>query len=507
MELSGQLARDIFDAAPDPIVIVTADGTIAFASAQITQVFGYAPAEVLGREVECLLPERLRRKHPAHRRRFFTQPVVRPMGAGLELYGLHKDGHEFPVEISLSPIQTDQGLLVISAIRDVTTQRDAERALAEANRAKSRFLAAASHDLRQPLQALNLLNGVAERNTQEGSLLRTIVERQQRALDSMSGLLNSLLDISKLDAGMVAPEIKHFAVDGVFARLRSDFEEQAREKGIELAIEDCALGAYTDPELLQQLLMNLIANAVRYTHLGHVTVTCRRQDANLVFEVGDTGLGIPREEMDRIFEEFYQVDRGTRRPEGLGLGLSIVKRLMTLLGYELDVESHPGEGSVFRVTVPAGEVPAAIIAQPEPSVAAAGKRVLIIDDELAVAHATSLLLSVEGFDVDIASSQLEAIATAATHAPDLIISDYHLRGGETGAAVVSAVRDALHAEVPVVFVTGDTARAIADHGLKNAQLLTKPLRGEELLKTIRRQLAVAATARHDSPGAHHAASA
>jgi two-component system CheB/CheR fusion protein len=286
----------------------------------------------------------------------------------------------------------------------------------------------------------------------------------------------------------------------VFARLLSDFEEQAKQKRIELVIEDCQEAAHTDPDLLQQVLMNLIGNAVRYTNVGQVTVTCTRHGSELVFEVNDTGLGIPADELERIFEEFYQVDRGTRRPEGLGLGLSIVKRLAALLGYELHVESHPGEGSIFRITVPAGERPVEEQRTEERQAGVAGRRVLVIDDEPAVAQATSLLLTVEGFDVDVASSEREAIAAAAARCPDIVVSDYHLRGGETGVAVVAAVRRAIRKEVPVVLVTGDTARATADHGLKDAELLTKPLRGDALLKAIQRQLPqIPPNATHNQP--------
>jgi two-component system, sensor histidine kinase len=488
MDLPGELARSLLDAAPDPMVIVAADGMITFANTQIHETFGYEPADLVGRSVECLLPPRFHGQHPTHRDRFFARPVVRPMGAGLELYGLHKDGHEFPVEISLSPIRTTQGLLVISAIRDVTSQRAAGRQLAEVNRAKSRYLAAASHDLRQPLQALNLLTAAALRNTTDGSLLKTIVERQQRALDSMSGLLNSLLDISKLDAGLVAPEVTHFAIDDVFASLRSDFEDQARERGLVLIIESSNDAAHTDRGLLEQLLMNLVANALRYTSDGCVVVRGRRNGEKIDFEVVDTGVGIAAPELDHIFDEFYQVDRGARRPEGLGLGLSIVKRLATLLGLTIDVKSAPGKGSVFKVSVPAGQMPMKLASQLPVTGMVRAKHVLVVDDEPAVAHATSLLLQTEGFNVAIASSVQEALASVSACAPDVIISDHHLRGGETGAAVVAAVRDALHAEIPVVLVTGDTARAVADHGLSNAELLTKPLHGDKLLEAIHRQL-------------------
>lgn len=488
MELSETVARQLLDAAPDPTVAVTSDGTIVFANARVHRVFGYDPDEIIGRKVECLLPARFRDTHPGDRHRYFEQPLARPMGVGLDLYGLHKDGREFPVEISLSPIKTSEGLIVISAIRDVTSQREAERQLAEADRAKSRFLAAASHDLRQPLQALNLLNGAAFRNARGNAKLETILERQQRALDSMSSLLNSLLDISKLDAGLVVPNPVSFAIGDVFDSLASDFAGQADEGGIELVIETSDETAYTDPDLLEQLLMNLVANALRYTPEGRVVVRCRRDASRLICEVADTGPGIAAEELDRIFEEFYQIDDGTQRPEGLGLGLSIVKRLSALLGFELDVDSRPGEGSVFKVFVPAGEQIRERSAPPEYEPLTAGTRVLIIDDEPAVAHATSLLLEIEGFDVDVAGTADEAVASAARRVPDVIVSDYHLRAEQTGASVVAALREALGVAVPVVFVTGDTGRAVSQHGLEHAELLTKPLNDDALLEAIHRRV-------------------
>ncbi|MBN1240214.1 MAG: PAS domain S-box protein [Gammaproteobacteria bacterium] len=498
MKLTGLLARSLLNAAPDPIVIVDESGTVVFANALVEDVFGYSPAELVGRCVDVLLPERFRAVHPQHRNRFFASPAPRPMGVELELYALHRAGHEFPVEISLNPVRTDEGLLVSSAIRDVSRQRETERQLADANRAKSRFLAAASHDLRQPLQAMNLLNrAIAKSATGDPERLATIVDRQQKALDSMSSLLDSLLDISKLDAGMIAPRPEHFGVDDVLERLRASSIEQARSKGLALEIERCGAAAHTDPNLLQQVLANLLSNAIRYTDSGSVLLRCSVVDDEcLRFDVVDTGPGISEEEQERIFDEFYQIDHGSQRPEGLGLGLSIVHRMTALLGYRLDVRSARGAGSTFSVTVPRGRLPLERDEVAEPPPAAATGLILIVDDERPVAEATQLLLEIEGFRVRIASCESEALAQLSERPPDLIVSDYLLRGGETGLDVVRSVRRASKAEIPAVFVTGDTSKLpAAARELGNAQLLTKPLQAEALLDAIRRQIVAAPDSR------------
>jgi two-component system, sensor histidine kinase len=492
MQLSGELARSLLEAAPDATVIVDSRGTIVFANAQITQTFGYVPEELVGAEVEVLLPQRFRDVHPAHREAFFAAPKPRPMGFGLSLHGLHKNGREFPVEISLSPVRTESGaLLVVGAIRDATSQKDTEHQLVEANRAKSRFLAAASHDLRQPLQTLNLLNRVARREAAGNPRLEMVIDRQQQALDSMSGLLASVLDISKLDSGAVVPEPADCSVDEILERLASDFEPQAIEKGLSIAFERCGEAARTDPELLRRLLGNLVSNAIRYTHHGEIRLGCSAADGELELTVADTGIGIPDGEMNRIFDEFYQVDRGTQRPEGLGLGLSIVRRLAELLGHRVGVRSGPTGGTVFTVSVQRCAMPETTATAGAAVNAPAGGVILVIDDEPAVAEATGMLLELEGFEVRIASCEREALDHARERPPDLMVSDYHLRGGETGLGVVKAVRGTLRADVPAVFLTGDTAREAIDSArLARVRLLTKPLRGDELIETIHSELAL-----------------
>ena len=492
MKLTAELARNVLELAPDATVVVDRDGMVVFANAQVERTFGYAPQELAGAPVDLLLPARFRPNHKEHRARFALQPKPRAMGEGLTLFGQHKAGHEFPVEISLSPVGTDDGVLVIAAVRDATVRRDTEQGLIEANRAKSRLLAAASHDLRQPVQTLTLLNQAALRHAGSHPKLMEILEQQRMALGTISQLLASVLDVSKLDSGAVKPTIENCPIDRVFDRLRSDFGPHADEKGITLLVESTVETGRTDPELLRRLLGNLLSNAIRYTAHGKVRVDCRRASDHLAIVVRDTGVGIPRDELDKVFDEFYQVDRGPQRPEGLGLGLSIVRRLASLLNHKIGMESVVDEGTVFTITLPRATVEerAARGANATASSAVRGK-ILIVDDEAAVAHATSLVLELEGFEVRVANGRNEALDRIEKMRPDLIVSDYHLRG-ETGADVVAEVRTRLGVEIPAIFVTGDTSKvARAGAKLGNATLLSKPTQVDELLRAIHGYLGAA----------------
>lgn len=489
MDISKELSRQLLDAAPDPSVVVDSDGFVLYVNARVTDVLGYEPEELLGQHMEIMLPERFRAVHPTHRNGYFADPNPRPMGSGLELFALQKNGVEIPVEISLSPVTTPDGPWIFAAMRDVSKQKELERELVDASRAKSRFLAAASHDLRQPIQALNLLNRVARAQTND-SAHTSIIDKQQKSLDSMARLLNSLLDISKLEAGIVKPDISDCAVQEIFESLNAEFEEQARDKGLELVINRCGDVARSDARLLTQILENLISNAIRYTQKGFVRLRCLHRDLFIQIEVLDTGLGISPENLDNIFDEFKQVDQGSRRPEGLGLGLSIVKRTAELLGCSLEVSSTLGEGSAFSVIVPQGD-PASLsrtAVEREALPVTVGGRVLIVDDEPAVVDATSMLLRVEGYDVIAAASVDEAIASLSIGMPNLLITDFHLRSGATGFDVIRAIRSEAGTDIPVILVSGDTSDAIKLKEFENTRFLTKPVDADELLAEVCKQI-------------------
>jgi CheY-like chemotaxis protein/anti-sigma regulatory factor (Ser/Thr protein kinase) len=298
------------------------------------------------------------------------------------------------------------------------------------------------------------------------------------------------LDISKLEAGIVKPDITDCAVQKIFDDLRAEFEEQAQTKGLELIIEPCGDVARSDSRLLTQILENFISNAIRYTQDGFVRLRCLHQKAFIRLEVLDSGLGISPDEIGDIFKEFHQAETGSTRPEGLGLGLSIVKRTAELLGCSLDVNSKPGEGSVFSVVVPKGKSIKAAATEFELTShrdLATGS-ILIVDDEPAVLDATAILLKLEGFEVQTAASEDEALKCLSTQSPDLLITDYHLRGGATGAEIIRSIRGHAPGNVPVILVSGDTSDAIVLKELEDTSFLTKPVDTHELLSEIRRRI-------------------
>jgi PAS domain S-box-containing protein len=497
--LASALVPDILNSAPDAMIVVDMRGVIIFANRQVAALFGYSQAEVIGTRIEQLLPERFRASHVTHRQQYTQHARVRPMGIGLDLWARRRDGSEFPVEISLSPIRTGEGPLTVAAIRDVSEGRQVQMELRraregaeQANRAKSRFLATASHDLRQPLQSLALLNGAMRRLTADPALAEPLAQ-QAVAIDSMSRLLNALLDISKLESGAIKPEITDFKVAKLFAQLRAEFTELAEGKGLELRVEACDDCAQSDPALISQLLRNLLSNAIKYTRQGWVQLRCRHEPARIHLEVLDTGVGIPANELSRIFEEFYQIGVPTNASrEGYGLGLSIVRRIADLLGVPVEVQSEPGKGSSFTLSLPVGAAQPSEAAARKGTVgnradAARGARaVLLIEDDPAVRRATQMLLKVSGYVTIAAADAEEALAQAIEH-PEIValVADYHLPRGETGLNVIDAVGERLGRRIPAVLVTGDTSSAIQRVAQDaHLRIASKPINADELLAML-----------------------
>ena len=334
--------------------------------------------------------------------------------------------------------------------------QEARVAAETANRAKSRFLAAASHDLRQPLHALGLFAAKLPDHVHEDEG-RTIVHRVRRSVESLEGLLSSLLDISKLDAGTIDAHPDAVALDGMFERLAGEFAPVALERGLKLAIVPTRRVVHTDPILLERIVRNLLDNALRHTSSGGVVVGARPRGRQVAIEVHDTGPGIAAAERERVFEEFYQLGNPERdRARGLGLGLAIVRRLSDLLGHRVEVDSTVGRGSVFRVIVDADD--AANVA-PDEAVAAttgtlAGRRVLVIDDEEDVREGTATVLASWGSECVTGATIDDALGAVGTRAPDAMIVDWRLAAGATGLDAIERVRAAFRLPIPAVIVSG-----------------------------------------------------
>ena len=671
--------RGVLDAVPDAMVIIDGSGVIRFANRQVSELFGHPHEHLIGKAVESLMPERFRSWHAGEQKTCESSPRPPPLGTALELFGLRRDGTEFPVEISLSAIEGDAtgGNLIAVAIRDamerkrleaelrvqledmrrlhemntrligalelpkmleeilaatislqgadlgnvqlydaptnslsivaqhgfsdaflarfrVVDSRDdtacgralrgrarvviedvekddayephraiaaregyravqstpilarngtlrgmlsthfrqphipSERALQltdlymrlaadlivraqdqdairaareaadRANLAKGRFLATASHDLRQPVQTLALLNGTLRRCVDSAEAVEAVAQ-QERAIEAMSRLLSALLDISKLESGAIRPDPSDFAVKAMFEELRDEFAGIASCKGLGFRVMPCKEedSVRSDRSLVGQVLRNLISNALKYTREGWIALRCLHQAPHLLrLEVLDTGIGIPADQLRYIYDEFYQVGGQQQvARNGYGLGLSIVQRIVTLLDVELDVQSEVGRGSRFALILPTSGVAArpASCSQAQPVVHGSdtAAHVLLVEDDDGVRNATRMLLKGEGYRVTATASLAQALEGARRDPRvDLLVTDYHLSDGKLGTQVIAGVRAAVGPQLKVVLMTGDTSSAVrmlaADRLMRIA---SKPVNSEELLSLLRALLA------------------
>ena len=391
-------------------------------------------------------------------------------------------------------------------LRVETLAAEAARREAEiANRAKTQFFTAASHDLRQPLHAMGLFAEALRQRVHEPEVAQ-LVNSINESVDALEGLFSELLDITRIDSGVIEVHPQHFQVGDILRKLRLHFEPSAFEKGLSLRLRGGGRAVFADPLLVERVLRNLVSNAIRYTNDGTVLVGCRQRGDRVLLQVWDTGLGIRLDEQARIFDEFYQVPNTPKvspdQRKGLGLGLAIVKRLADLMEAKLTLRSTPGRGTVFTLELPLGRAPrpSALLSVPGGKgplgITLAGRRIVVVEDEPAVRAGLEVLLAGWGAQIDAFESVAASRAWAersdpAVVKPDLLIVDYRLEEGLNGVDAITALRARFGAAIPAILVTGSTMtghdKEAHDH---NFHLLIKPVVPNKLRAMIAFKLGV-----------------
>lgn len=495
-----EIIQHLLRFSPDALIVIDDGDRIRFANETVRDLFGHSPESLLGRPLDMLIPERLRAHHGKHTAGFMRSPNNREMGARIaDLFALRADGSEFSAGIRLAAFRIGGKLFVAAAIRDTTERRlvneelvAAQREAERANRAKSRFLATASHDLRQPMQTIQLLNASMLKFVPEPQV-RGLLQQQGQAIESMTRLLNGLLDISRLESGAIEPVSVNFSVAEVFADLRSEFSSLAHARGIDLRIEQSRVVLSSDRTLFYQLLQNLVANALKYTDNGWVRVRCSADTDAVVVAVEDSGIGIPGDKLERIFDEYYQVDtHGTKRM-GVGLGLAIVKEVARLLGFTVRIQSRVGEGTQASLQIPNKYRAAASVASVEqvavqaPAATSRRARLILVEDNDGVRVATELFLKLEGHETLSARSVAEAeVLLESLARGDVVIADYHLDGKNTGLDLLLRLRKRMGYDVPGVILSGDLPSVL--RSIKSpvvaCHFLSKPVNTTALVDAI-----------------------
>lgn len=399
-----------------------------------------------------------------------------------DVYGRH-------IALSLANAELAEGLAWQVELAEAA-RRDAEAA----NRAKSTFLASASHDLRQPIHATGLFLALLK-NGDLSPDQQIVAGYAASSLNASSQMLDALLDFSRVEAGVVVPQAQVFAFDDLVRQLETELGPQADDKRIVFRVHESGMHVHADQALVRIILLNLMSNAIRYTQSGGVLVGARRRGDRLVAEVWDSGIGIAPDKLELIFEEFAQIGNPERdRVKGLGLGLAIARRMAQLMGSDITVRSVPGRGSVFRCSLPLATASAAkpdatamptIVAPAVRDAAATAARIIVLDDDVVILQGLQALLTQAGYDVVTAESVEQAVASARAQVPDVLICDYRLRDGRDGTEAVRLIREQGAMRIPALMITGDThPDRIAAAEKEDMRILYKPVDAERILNAL-----------------------
>jgi PAS domain S-box-containing protein len=507
--------RDLLEAAPDGILEVELDGTIVLLNAAAERMFGYRREELLGQFIEVLVPDSLRQRHHAHRDRYAEHPITRPMGIGLELFARRKDGSQFPVEISLSPIRSSHGSRVIAIVRDISARTQAEarinamhqeftaeleaknqqleirnREVERANRLKSEFLATMSHELRTPLHTIiGFADLLAEElkgplNPEQKRFVAHIQQDSRHLLE----LINDILDLSKIESGRLELHPELFKAADAIAETLTGLHPLAERKQIRISETlDGNLTVSADRLRFKEVLYNLVSNAIKFTpENGQITVESRERPEGAWFAVTDTGIGIDPSELQAIFDKFYQLGSTTRGVrEGTGLGLAITKSLVEMHGGTIWVESTPGQGSCFQFLLPRSDSAAPVTRAPQKELDHVRSIVLVgIEREF---QQLTEFLGQKGYKVTAAETAQDALRISHILKPAAVVLDLAALGPDSWRVLHDLRESENTAQIPAIVLTSAQDSELGP-SLGATTALTKPVKPALLLRTLEQQV-------------------